>query len=328
MPKICRIITDEKIGNINPAFALAEAISEHIPLEIQHIKLRDTLLRRLIPIKLVSYLPITKYILKLYDIEDHDNIALTIGNGSTSIFPCALLSIKNKKTNKNNGLFIQLQNPRINLNYFDYVIPPIHDDVIGENIIPTVGSLSRVKYFINHTEIPIPPEFSDLPKPMVGVFIGGKNRRFSFSQDEATKLAHYLLDYVVYHKASLIVTCSRRTGNKNERLLRSLLKHPNIFFPQSDYPNPYYAMMKYCDRTIVTGDSINMISDAATAGLRIIIYELEGHKGKFQKFYDSLRSKNLLSIQSRKTRGNHESIDNFDEAQRVAKIIVNALSKQ
>lgn len=323
MPDICRIITDHKIGNINPAFALAEAIKEHIPLEIEHIIVKKKLIFKFIPVWMIRYKFIQRIVQKSYMLTDNNNVMLTIGNGSASVLPTALLSISAKQKGYE-GLFVQLQNPRINNNYYDYIIAPMHDNVSGHNVIPTLGALSRVKHFINKPECTMPQEFEQLTRPIVGVFIGGKNSKFKFSEPQVTLLAQYLIDYIVYNKTSLIVTFSRRTGRKNEILLKSLLKHENIVFADMMTDNPYYKMLKYCDTVIVTCDSVNMISDAVTAGKHIIIYELPGNKGKFQQFYDSLHSKNLLSMSIDRK----ESNEQFDEAQRVARIISTALSKR
>jgi hypothetical protein len=250
---------------------------------------------------------------------------LTIGNGGASIVPClALSSIERKK--KDSGLFVQLQNPRIDSHYFDYVIAPIHDDVRNDNVIPTIGSLSRVKYILKTTEFKIPTEFSELPKPIIGVFIGGRNSRYQFSSNEATQLAEYLLQYSHHNKVSLVVTCSRRTGNDNENILRSILKGKHIFFPNKMDNNPYYLMLKYCDASIITCDSVNMISDSVTAGLPTFLYELSGDNGKFLHFYNALKRIKLLFSLSHAYKP--IKIGMFDETQRVAKIIIAALIKK
>lgn len=324
--KICRIITDDKIGNINPALALAEAIICDIKLDIEHIQVKNHVLLRCLPAWLIRFFSCYWLIEKIFGIPYNKNVVITIGNGSASIVPCIALSALEKK-HKRKGLFIQLQNPRTSSDYFDYVVAPDHDNLWGHNIIPIIGSMSRIKNLLKKgSSDAIPPEFAKLKKPIIAVFIGGRNSRYKFSSTETQILADYLLNYAHHNAVSLAVTCSRRTGIENEAILRKTLKGDNIFFPDSSADNPYYIMLQHCDAGIVTSDSVNMVSDAITAGLPTYLYELEGEQGKFSDFYNILKQKRLLFTA---TYDYHKvTIKEFNETERVAKIIVAALLKK
>jgi mitochondrial fission protein ELM1 len=323
--KICRIITDDKIGNINPALALAEAITHEIPLEIQHIHVKNNLFLRILPAFVIRFLSSYFLIEKIFKIPYNPNVVITIGNGSASIVPCLVLSCL-KKRHKDTGLFVQLQNPRINSDYFDYVVAPDHDNLWGHNIIPIIGSLSRIKNLLRTTSFKMPPEFAALKKPIIGVFIGGRNSRYAFSSCETQELADYLHAYSINNTVSLAITCSRRTDKKNEMILRSVLKGDNIYFPDSTCENPYYLMLQHCDASIVTSDSVNMVSDSITAGLPTYLYELRGEKGKFSDFYTILKQKRVLFSASNDY--HKTTIDAFNETDRVARIMIAALLKK
>ena len=325
MTKICRIITDDKIGNINPALALAEAIMHEIPLEIQHIYVKNNLFLRMIPAWVVRFLSSYFLVKKIFKIPYNPNVVMTIGNGSASIMPCLALSCLEKRHN-GTGLFVQLQNPRINSDYFDYVVAPDHDNLWGHNIIPIIGSLSRIKNLLQTTSFTIPSEFATLKKPIIGVFIGGRNSRYAFSSDETLELARYLDTYSKHNSVSLAITCSRRTDKKNEMILRSVLKGDNIYFPDSECNNPYYLMLRHCDASIVTSDSVNMVSDSITAGLPTYLYELRGDKGKFFDFYTILKQKRVLFSTSHDY--HKTTINPFNETDRVARIMIAALLKK
>ncbi len=325
MHKICRIITDDKIGNINPAMALAEVISRELSLEINHIIIKNNRFLRLLPACIIKLLSSYFLIEKIFNISNNPNVVITIGNGGASIVPCLALSSLERKFKKN-GLFVQLQNPRINSHYFDYVIAPMHDEVRNGNVIPIIGSLSRVKHILETSDFKIPDKFLHLPKPIIAVFIGGSNSRYRFSEHDAITLADYLNAYSKNNHVSLAITCSRRTGKKNEIILRKHLIGDNIFFPIDTDDNPYYMLLKYCDAAIITSDSVNMISDAVTAGLPSFLYELKGNQGKFLHFYTSLKQRNMVFDASdtyKKT-----TIDDFDETHRAARIIIAALIKR
>lgn len=325
MTKVCRIITDNRVGNLNPALALAEAISSDFPLEIEQIIVKKNIFFQLMPAWLLCLLSSRFFIKSFFNITYNPDVVLTIGNGSASIVPCLLLSTFGRKQ-KNNGLFVQLQNPRIHHGYFDFIVAPVHDNLRGKNIISIIGSLSRVKNVLQKTEFKIPDIISRLKRPLIGVFIGGKNSRYDFSEAEAKKLAEYLLNYSQKNNLSLAITCSRRTSKKNEAILRSLLIKDNIYFPDKTHENPYFMLLKLCDAAIVTSDSVNMISDTITAGLPTYLFELQGKSGKFSHFYQALKEKNLLFTIS--DTYEQKNIDNFDETQRVSRILVTALVKQ
>gem|GEM_PF-3061073 len=322
MKKICRIITDNKQGNINPAFALAEIISDQLDFEIEHIQVKSKWFLKIIPVYLIKRLRLHRFIAWCYKIPYNYNVALTIGNGSTSIIPCASL----KMNKKYQSLFIQLQNPRIHPSYFDYIVSPLHDHIRGKNVITTIGSLSRVERMINIKDpVKLPIAIAELNKPIIAVFIGGNSSRYKFSIDEATKLAQYLLNFSITNKVSLAITCSRRTGKKEENILRQLLTGDNIYFPDHTEDNPYYAMLKYCEASIVTCDSVNMISDSIVAGLQTFLYTLPGNHGKFVHFFNALKRRGLLFDTTTEYR--RKSVGRLNETQRVSKIIIAALTK-
>jgi mitochondrial fission protein ELM1 len=330
--KICRIITDNKAGNMNPALALADEVVKQSPFEIkiEHIKVQNKTLFRLLPIKLIQLLKLHKFIYKQCKITHNPDVVLTIGNGSASIMPCVALSLDERLNHQEKGLFVQLQNPRINPQHFDYVVAPMHDDVRNSNVIPTIGSLSRVHNILATTNFKVPTEFLELPKPVIAVFIGGSNSRYTFSHKEATQLAQYLLGFSISNKVSLAITCSRRTGKENEQILRNLLNGDTIYFPEiavdASQENPYYMMLKYCEASIVTCDSVNMISDSVVAGLQTFLYTLPGDNGKFAYFYNALKRRGLLSNTSDDYQ--KKRIGVLNETQRVAKIIIAALLKK
>jgi mitochondrial fission protein ELM1 len=326
--KICRIITDSKIGNINPAFALAEEIAKKIPLKIEHIQVKDNLFFRFIPVFLIKFLGLSKYIGRFYGIYHNSQVVLTIGNGSASIVPTVALRLNEYQDSNlaKKTIFIQLQNPRISPHYYDYVIAPMHDNVRSHNAIPTIGSLSRVNSILETSDLKKNTMFSSLDKPIFAIFIGGTNSRYVFSAKEATEFAQFLLNFSITNKVSLVITCSRRTGQENEVILRRLLKGDNIYFPTEEDGNPYYMMLKYCDASIITCDSVNMISDSVVAGLQTFIYNLPGENGKFTYFYNALKRRGLLFDATYEYQ--HKRVGKLNETERVAQIIIAALEKK
>ena len=71
-------------------------------------------------------------------------------------------------------------------------------------------------------------------------------------------------------------------------ILKNLLRPTNSFFWDNKGPNPYFAYLDLADAIIVTGDSINMISEAAATGKPLYIARLGGNGSKFSVFHQML----------------------------------------
>ncbi len=87
-----------------------------------------------------------------------------------------------------------------------------------------------------------------------------------------------------------MVTPSRRTGTANEAILRESLAGLPAEIWDGGGENPYFAYLGLADAIIATGDSVNMVSEAASTGKPVHIVELEGGSPKFTAFHESMRA--------------------------------------
>ncbi len=95
---------------------------------------------------------------------------------------------------------------------------------------------------------------------------------------------------------SLIVSTSRRTGPAATKVLHDALarqKKVAVFMWQPDDPtsrdNPYLAMLGAADAVVVTGDSVSMVSEAATAGKPVYVWLGDMNlPSKFKVFLDTM----------------------------------------
>jgi mitochondrial fission protein ELM1 len=205
---------------------------------------------------------------------------------------CALLRIY-ARTYKIKCFFIQLQNPRISVDYFDVIIPPYHDKLTGHNIIGTTGSLNHItQKKISDAVVPI--FIQGLSVPVITVFIGGRNKKYKFTDGDAQQFAYHLKEFMVYNKCALWITASRRTSEKQYQMIQNILSGENVFFWNGTGDNPYFAMLKISKMAIVTSDSVNMLCEIATAGVKILLYPLTGKAGKFNHLYQDLKKRKLL----------------------------------
>ena len=73
----------------------------------------------------------------------------------------------------------QIQDPRLGRGAFDLMVVPEHDHLRGPRVITSKGALNRVTQEKLAEAAQRFPELADLPRPILGVLIGGANRAYS-----------------------------------------------------------------------------------------------------------------------------------------------------
>ena len=187
---------------------------------------------------------------------------------------------------------VQIQNPGISPRHFDLVIAPRHDNLHGANVIETLGALHRVTPGRLEKEARLlAPRIADLPRPFIGVLIGGANGNCKFGPVEARALASELARHAARSGGSLLVTPSRRTGSENIAILRAALAGTNAFLWEGLTDNPYFGILGLADILLVTADSVNMVTEGCATGRPVYIYELPGGSQKSARFHQALTSR-------------------------------------
>jgi hypothetical protein len=135
----------------------------------------------------------------------------------------------------------------------------------------------------------------------------------------AERLAGGLRRMAEQSGCGLMVTASRRTGPRAFSLIRDALKDLPAKIWDGKGENPYFAYLGLADAIVVTEDSVNMVSEAASTGKPVMVAPLSGGSAKFDRFHADLRSAGI----TRTFRGKLELWDYqaLDEAQRVATML-------
>jgi len=211
---------------------------------------------------------------------------LIISAGERSVGPA--LEIKRRAAGA--ALSVHIQHPRVDPARFDLVIVSAHDRLAGPNIRVTTGALHRVtRELLADAVARFGPRFAHLPRPLVAVLVGGANRVYRFDEKTATRLADDLARLARDSGCGLLVTTSRRTGAANETLLRDKLRDLPVSFWDGNGENPYFAYLGLADALVVTGDSVNMVSEACYTGKPVLVFRLPGGEGsKFERFHEAL----------------------------------------
>ncbi|MDB5470103.1 MAG: hypothetical protein JWR84_1663, partial [Caulobacter sp.] len=200
--------------------------------------------------------------------------------------------IRVKAWSKGKTYVVQTQDPRVPTTMFDLVAPPKHDRLTGDNVFPITGAPHRVTPDRLEAEYPKFAELLDpLPRPRVAVLIGGKSRGFDLSPERAAAIANELQYALEQEGGSLMLTFSRRTPEAAKALLTARLRAlPGVIW-NGEGDNPYFAFLGAADYILVTEDSANMATEAASTGKPVFIVKMDGQSLKFRLLHEELEAK-------------------------------------
>jgi mitochondrial fission protein ELM1 len=214
---------------------------------------------------------------------------LLIGTGRKSVAPA--LAVRRASGGKT--FCAQIQNPDVALEKFDLVIAPGHDRLVGDNVARTLGSLHGVTATVLEAAR---SQFADtvagLPRPLIAVLLGGHNAVYRMDTAVATRLADSLAALAGDKGYGLAITASPRTPPEAvaviTRRLESVLATGRAVYWDGTGDNPYLGYLGHADAILVTGDSVNMVSESAATGKPVHVIELAGGSDKFRRFHTAM----------------------------------------
>ncbi|MGD1879487.1 MAG: mitochondrial fission ELM1 family protein [Kiloniellaceae bacterium] len=198
-----------------------------------------------------------------------------------------------RKQSGGRSFTVQIQTPAIDPAAIDLIVTPEHVRLRAANVLTTRGSLGQVTpQRLAEAAARFGPRYAQLPEKRIGVLIGGDNKVFRLDSRTMTKLTDQLAA-LARAGWGLMITPSRRTGERNEAILRRGLAGlpADIWDGPGDTAgeNPYFGILALADHLVVTGDSVNMVSEAASTGKPVHVVDLQGHAPKFSRFHQALQ---------------------------------------
>ncbi len=171
----------------------------------------------------------------------------------------------------------------------DLIVAPRHDRLAGANVISPLTPPNRITPARLAAARAAPdPRIAGLPRPRVAMLIGG-----------AEGVVHDL-DHIA---ASLLAggygvmaTPSRRTPPEIARALAAALSAPGGFCWDGTGENPYFSMLANADRVVVTGDSVNMVGEAAATGVPVHVIEPLAPRRKIRAYLTALVGAGAIRI--------------------------------
>lgn len=209
-----------------------------------------------------------------------------------------LLALKRASRGETFAVFVK--DPYWRRGAMDLIVLPEHDRRSAPNIITTLTPANRLHGSVLAAARAAPdPRLAALPHPRVALILGGKSQHHSFEKADRDALAHIARELAA-SGCGLMVTPSRRT---EPMLLESLIaalsdlppeKRANVFLWTGTGENPYVAILALADAIIVTGDSVNMVGEAAATGAPVHVYEPSGGHRKISGYLDRLEALGVI----------------------------------
>jgi mitochondrial fission protein ELM1 len=179
---------------------------------------------------------------------------------------------------------------------FDVVVAMAHDDLAGANVLRVDTALHGVRApALAEAAAAGDPRFSGLPRPWIGVLLGGSTRRAPFTVGDARRLADDLAALRGDSGGSLLITPSRRTPPAVVDILTARYAgDPTVFLWAGSPPNPYMPILASADQLVVTSDSISMLSEALATKARVWVFNVPGGR-RHARFVENLLAKRLVA---------------------------------
>jgi len=300
------ILTEGMHGMISQAEGLAKALD----LNFFHEKIELNNFWKLMPSK---FTPVKRFIFKNSIKENFDVI---ISCGRKSVIP----SIFFKQNSQKKIFNIHIQDPKVSLKNFDFVVAPEHDDLEGENVISTKGAL----HYLNMKEIDENRGYLEdkinKNKDIITLILGGPTKYYKYTKENIQKIYSKLNNNINKKNLQLVVIPSMRTPSETIKLAKEYFGSDHLIIDNVD-KKAYLSGLSLAKFIVVMCDSSSMISEAALTGKPIYVAQIPSSKNdyRFKKFRDLFKELNIIKeLNDNLETWNYERLD---ETNRVAQEI-------
>ena len=299
------LLTEGMHGMISQVEGLAKALD----LEFIHEKIEVNNFWQLIPPKLT---PIKNFVFKNYIDKKFDII---ISCGRKSVIPSIFL--KQKYGNK--VMNIHIQDPKVALHNFDFIVAPEHDGLNGKNVLTSKGAI----HYLRNDEL---EENVNYLKPrlnkekIVSLIIGGPTKYYNYDDISIDDIFLKIKNNFINKNFQLILIPSMRTPKVIIEKAKDYFDDNQIIITDVD-KKAYLSALKLADYIVVTCDSTSMISEAAITGKPIYIAQIATSRTnkRFKKFFELFKSLNIIKDLDNSL--NEWNYDKLNETDRISRYI-------
>ena len=305
------LLTQGMHGMISQVEGLAKALD----IDYVHHTVELNNFWKLFPPKLT---PISQSVFKKINSKDFDVI---ISCGRKSVIP----SIYLKKNSSKKVTNIHIQDPKVNLNNFSYVIAPEHDELDGGNVFSTKGAM----HYLSRKEIEDNSDYLknrlDANKEYFLLILGGPTKHYDYSDENILNILDLFDNLISKNSLQGIVIPSMRTPKSIIELCKNKLSTNSLIIDNVD-KKAYLSALSLAKYVAVTCDSTSMISEAALTGKPIYVADIPAKKNdqRIKKFKELFTKLNIIKKLDNKLETWH--YETLDETNRIAKEIKKQLT--
>ena len=305
------LLTEGLHGMISQVEGLAKALD----LDYFHEKIELNSPWNLVP---PTFTPSKKFIFKNQIGKDYDVI---ISCGRKSVIPSIVL----KKNCNKKVINIHIQNPKVSLQNFDFVVAPDHDSIDGPNVLISKGAI----HYLTIDEINNAKDYLvnkiEKGKDVITLILGGPTKHYNYSKEHISEIFSKINKQILEKNLQLIIIPSNRTPEKIIQFAKEYFNKNSLIIDTVD-KQAYLSSLSLAKYVVVTCDSSSMISEAALTGKPIYVAMIPATRSdkRFQKFRNLLESMNII----RKLENEIDTwrYEKLDETNRIARLIKEKLS--
>jgi len=293
-----------------------EGLAKTLDLDFIHEKIELNNFWKLLPPKIT---PAQNFVFKNKIYQDFN---VLISCGRKSVIPSVYL--KNKYKNK--IINIHIQDPKVSINNFDFIVVPEHDGLTGKNVLTSKGSI----HYLTNDELKQNESYLksrvDNQKKIVTFVIGGPNKYYSYDDKIIDKVFVKIENNFIKKNYQAIIIPSMRTPKNIIEKAQNYFDKNQIVIPDVD-KKAYLSSLKLANHIVVTCDSTSMISEAAITGKPIYVVQMPTIKSnqRFKEFFNLFKSLNI--IKNLETSVESWDYKKLDETNRISSYIKDKINK-
>ncbi|WP_415299691.1 mitochondrial fission ELM1 family protein [Candidatus Pelagibacter sp. Uisw_134_02] len=275
------LLTEGMHGMISQVEGLAKALD----LDFIHEKIELNNFWKLFPPKLT---PVQDFVFKNKINNEFD---IVISCGRKSVIP----SIYLKKKFKSKIINIHIQEPKVSLDNFDFVVAPEHDGLKGSNVLTSKGAV----HYLTNGELDENENYLktriNSQKKIVTLVLGGPTRYYDYNNQVIEGIFSKIEQNFLKNNYQAIIIPSMRTPQNIIEKAKNYFDKDQIIIPNVD-KKAYLSSLKISDHIVVTCDSTSMISEAAITGKPIYVAQMPAIKNnqRFKSFFNLFESLNII----------------------------------
>jgi KDO2-lipid IV(A) lauroyltransferase len=309
--RVALILDDGRVGHLRQSQAVARAYALAakekgltVTVETVAVKFRSDLLARILPF-LVRFMPfVVKGMDGLEKFLDpasfdalgriHPDMVISCGARNTAVNRCISQAARARSV-------AVLPNRIMPAGSFDLVVMPQHDlehQSPSKNTVVTQAAPNLMdKAYLDENVKALFLRYQHLKNNVrfkMAVMIGGDTKDIQMSRQDMKIVLRQVRAAAEELGIDLLVTTSRRTPPAVEQLvLQELKDHQRtallIIANKSNVPEAVGGMLGIADMVLVSGESISMVSEAASSGKRTVVFPIGPEKNtKYVRFCETI----------------------------------------